>query len=75
PWAPWWMTWTVFLYLGFALAFFMIRSMRYALIPDTSSATGINVHRKRRIHFLFIIAMMQFLYIWILMLYKSPRTK
>ncbi|KAJ1935499.1 Transport protein yif1 [Linderina macrospora] len=70
-----WMTWTAFLYLGFALAFFMIRSMRYALIPDTSSATGINVHRKRRIHFLFVIAMMQFLYIWILMLYKKSPAK
>ncbi|KAI8325390.1 hypothetical protein GQ54DRAFT_240044, partial [Martensiomyces pterosporus] len=65
PWASWWLTWLAFLYFGFALAFFMIRSMRHALIPESSSVTGINVHRKRRIHFLFVIAMMQFLYMWI----------
>ncbi|KAJ2850337.1 Transport protein yif1 [Coemansia brasiliensis] len=71
PWAPWWLTWTSFFYFGFALAFFMIRSMRHALIPESSAVMGVSVHRKRRIHFLFIIAMMQFLYIWILIQYKS----
>ncbi|KAJ2014667.1 Transport protein yif1 [Coemansia sp. S680] len=71
PWAPWWITWSAFLYFGFALVFFMIRSLRHALIPESSSVTGVNVHRKRRIHFLFVIAMTQFLYIWILMQYKS----
>ncbi|KAJ2492664.1 Transport protein yif1 [Coemansia sp. RSA 2050] len=75
PWAPWWMTWSGFLYFGFALAFFMIRSLRHALIPESSSVTGVNVHRKRRIHFLFVIAMTQFLYIWILMQYKSSAVK
>ncbi|KAJ2720665.1 Transport protein yif1 [Coemansia sp. Benny D115] len=71
PWAPWWATLSAFFYFGFALAFFMIRSMRYALIPEASSVMGVNVHRKRRIHFLFVIAMMQFLYIWILIQHKS----
>ncbi|KAJ2233458.1 Protein transport protein yif1 [Coemansia sp. RSA 485] len=73
PWAPWWMTWTGFFYFGFALAFFMIRSMRYALIPESSAVMGVNTHRKRRIHFLFVIAMMQFLYIWILIRYKTSK--
>ncbi|KAJ1725178.1 Transport protein yif1 [Coemansia erecta] len=71
PWAPWWATWGAFFYLGFALAFFMIRSMRYALIPESSAVMGVNTHRKRRIHFLFVIAMMQFLYIWILIQFKT----
>ncbi|KAJ1838942.1 Transport protein yif1 [Coemansia sp. RSA 2706] len=71
PWAPWWLTWSAFAYCGFALAFFMIRSMRHALIPEASAVMGVNVHRKRRIHFLFVIAMMQFLYIWILIQYKT----
>ncbi|KAJ1959922.1 Transport protein yif1 [Dipsacomyces acuminosporus] len=71
PLALWWITWPAYLYFVFALAFFMIRSMRHALIPESSSVTGINVHRKRRIHFLFVIAMMQFLYVWILMLHKT----
>ncbi|KAI7824280.1 YIF1-domain-containing protein [Kickxella alabastrina] len=74
PWAPWWMTWIAFFYFGFALAFFMIRSMRYALIPEAAEAVmGVSTHRKRRVHFLFIIAMMQFLYIWVLIQYKSPK--
>ncbi|KAJ2081280.1 Transport protein yif1 [Coemansia sp. RSA 988] len=74
PWAPWWLTWSAFFYFGFALAFFIIRSMRYALIPETSSAMGVSTQRKRRVHFLFIIAMMQFLYIWILIQYKTSAT-
>ncbi|KAJ2508376.1 Transport protein yif1 [Coemansia sp. RSA 1939] len=73
PWAPWWMTWFTFFYFGFALAFFMIRSLRHALIPESSAVTGINVHRKRRVHFLFVIAMLQFFYIWVLMRYKSSK--
>ncbi|KAJ2540748.1 Transport protein yif1 [Coemansia sp. RSA 1853] len=72
PWAPWWLSWSAFAYFGFALAFFMIRSMRHALIPESSAVMGVNVHRKRRIHFLFVIAMMQFLYIWVLIQYKTP---
>ncbi|KAJ2003239.1 Transport protein yif1 [Coemansia thaxteri] len=71
---PWWVSWSAFIYFGFALAFFMIRSLRHALIPESSSITGVNVHRKRRIHFLFVIAMTQFLYIWILIQYKSSAT-
>ncbi|KAI9505823.1 hypothetical protein BX070DRAFT_238712 [Coemansia spiralis] len=71
PWAPWWLTWSAFFYFGFALAFYMIRSLRHAVIPEPSSVTGINIHRKRRIHFLFVIAMMQFFYIWILIQYKT----
>ncbi|KAJ2613948.1 Transport protein yif1 [Coemansia sp. RSA 1365] len=75
PWAPWWLTWSAFFYLGFALAFFIIRSMRHALIPEASSVMGgVNTQRKRRVHFLFIIAMMQFLYIWILIQYKTSAT-
>ncbi|KAJ2644022.1 Transport protein yif1 [Coemansia sp. RSA 1694] len=69
--APWWAAWSAFAYFGFALAFFMIRSLRHALIPESSAVTGVNVHRKRRIHFLFVIAMTQYLYIWILVQYKS----
>ncbi|KAJ2827203.1 Transport protein yif1 [Coemansia erecta] len=74
PWAPWWLVWSAFFYAGFALAFFMIRSMRHALIPEASVVMGVNVHRKRRIHFLFVIAMLQFLYIWILIQYKTSAT-
>ncbi|KAJ2808977.1 Protein transport protein yif1 [Coemansia guatemalensis] len=74
PWAPWWLTWSAFFYFGFALAFFIIRSMRYALIPEASSVMGVSTQRKRRVHFLFIIAMMQFLYIWILIQYKTSAT-
>ncbi|KAJ2901160.1 Transport protein yif1 [Coemansia aciculifera] len=74
PWAPWWVSWSAFFYFGFALAFFMIRSLKDALIPESSSVTGVNVHRKRRIHFLFVIAVIQLLYIWILIQYKSTTT-
>ncbi|KAJ2796546.1 Protein transport protein yif1 [Coemansia helicoidea] len=74
PVAPWWLLGTAFFYFGFALAFFMIRSMRHALIPEASAVMGVNVHRKRRIHFLFIIAMTQFLYIWVLARHKTIPT-
>ncbi|KAJ1920302.1 Transport protein yif1 [Mycoemilia scoparia] len=71
PWGPWWLTWSCFGYATVSLAFFMIRSMRSAVIPESSSVSGINVHRKRRIHFLFFAGVMQLLYCWLLLQYKT----
>lgn len=67
---PWWVLWGAFGYCGCGLAFFMIRSLRYALIPMEDGGLGTQ-HRKRRVHFLFVIAMMQFCYLWLLIQYKT----
>ncbi|KAK9447389.1 YIF1-domain-containing protein [Limtongia smithiae] len=62
---------TVFLYTFAANAFFLLRSLKYVVIPDAgSSATSINVtqrQRQRRIQFLFVYSFIcQFVLMWLL---------
>ncbi|KAF8306084.1 YIF1-domain-containing protein [Clavulina sp. PMI_390] len=63
----------LFAYVWFANGFFMIRSLRYVVLPDlTQSPSNVSVansqpsQRSARRNFLFIIAFTQGLYIWIL---------
>lgn len=64
--------WAVFLYVATSNSFFLLRSLRYILLPDSSSASSttrtINpAQRQRRIHFLFIYSfVVQFLLMWLL---------
>ncbi|EIW70117.1 hypothetical protein TREMEDRAFT_30026 [Tremella mesenterica DSM 1558] len=62
-------TGAVFIYLFGANAFFLIRSLRYVLLPDTSSGispstshTLSHAQRARRVQFLFIMAVSQILW-------------
>ncbi|KAL9089675.1 MAG: hypothetical protein Q9159_002403 [Coniocarpon cinnabarinum] len=54
-----WMGWLVFIYTFAALAFFLLRSMKYVLMPENNagSAAGVNpmarAQRNRRTYFLF----------------------
>ncbi|RKP36686.1 hypothetical protein BJ085DRAFT_24754 [Dimargaris cristalligena] len=65
---PGWTTWFVFFYTNLAVGFFLLRSLRHIVLPDTSAATATGVHhRKHRIHFLFIIAACQLIFSWILL--------
>ncbi|MCJ1408307.1 hypothetical protein MMC19_002382 [Ptychographa xylographoides] len=70
-----WASWTVFIYTFLANAFFLLRSLKYVLLPDSSSApTGTGMthtvarsQRNRRTQFLFLYAyIVQFLFMWIL---------
>ncbi|KAL8755019.1 MAG: hypothetical protein Q9184_004929 [Pyrenodesmia sp. 2 TL-2023] len=70
-----WAGWTVFTYTFMANAFFLLRSLKYVLLPDSSSATpaGSGMHtiarsqRNRRTQFLFIYSyIVQFIFMWIL---------
>ncbi|KAJ1962485.1 Transport protein yif1, partial [Dispira parvispora] len=66
--APGWVTWLAFFYTNIAIGFFLLRSLRHIVLPDTSSATATGLHhRKHRIHFLFIIAALQLVFSWILL--------
>jgi len=63
--------WLVFAYSFSATAFFLLRSLRYVVLPDPSSTPGnagtvTQAQRGRRIGFLFIVAIAQFLYLLIL---------
>ncbi|KAL9003307.1 MAG: hypothetical protein Q9188_003806 [Gyalolechia gomerana] len=70
-----WAGWTVFTYTFMANAFFLLRSLKYVLLPDSSSSTpaGSGMHtvarsqRNRRTQFLFIYSyIVQFIFMYIL---------
>lgn len=72
-----WVGWTVFAYTFLANAFFLLRSLKYVLLPDSSSdgtpMRGGSMHtvarsqRNRRTQFLFIYSyVVQFIFMWIL---------
>ncbi|MCJ1384923.1 hypothetical protein MMC17_008041 [Xylographa soralifera] len=69
-----WASWTVFMYTFLANAFFLLRSLKYVLLPDSSTPTGSGMthtvarsQRNRRTQFLFLYAyVVQFLFMWVL---------
>lgn len=74
-----WMYWSVFVYVFCANAFFLLRSLRYVVLPDPtlqgafSDTSGTpatqnvsHVQRSRRIKFLFFIAVSQIASMWYL---------
>lgn len=69
-----WVGWVVFIYTFLANAFFLLRSLKYVLLPDsaTDARTG-SMHtvarsqRNRRTQFLFIYSyVIQFIFMWVL---------
>lgn len=64
--------WVVFLYTASANSFFLLRSLRYVLLPDSSAVGGPTTtvspsQRQRRIQFLFVYSFVcQFLLMWFL---------
>ncbi|OJD20866.1 hypothetical protein ACJ73_07796 [Blastomyces percursus] len=71
-----WVGWTVFTYTFLANAFFLLRSLKYVLLPDSSSdspmrgstmPTVARSQRNRRTQFLFIYSyIVQLIFMWIL---------
>lgn len=78
-----WIGWTIFLYTFFANAFFLLRSLKYVLLPDQSpntssgaSYTVARAQRNRRTQFLFIYSyIVQFIFMWILSRQDSSSVK
>ncbi|KAG0288158.1 hypothetical protein BGZ96_008027 [Linnemannia gamsii] len=64
--APSSLFWSVFLYTGAATGFFLLRSLRYVILPEASAGTVLPPQRKRRIHFLICLSVLQFGFMWIL---------
>ncbi|SNX86214.1 related to YIF1 - protein required for the fusion of COPII transport vesicles with the Golgi [Melanopsichium pennsylvanicum] len=63
--------WSVFLYCFAANAFFLLRSLRYVVLPDPSSPSSQTIthaQRSRRIQFLFCIAVVQIVFGWALII-------
>ncbi|KAI3618462.1 hypothetical protein CBS9595_002825 [Malassezia furfur] len=66
-----WAYWLTFLYVFAANAFFLLRSLRYVVLPDPSSPSSVTVtqgQRATRIQFLFAIAMSQIVFGWLLVI-------
>ncbi|KAL1990964.1 hypothetical protein VTN49DRAFT_5468 [Thermomyces lanuginosus] len=71
-----WVGWIVFIYTFLANAFFLLRSLKYVLLPDTTGDapmrsgtmnTVARSQRNRRTQFLFIYSyIIQFVFMWIL---------
>lgn len=64
-----WIYWITFLYMFAANAFFLLRSLRYVVLPDPASPSSVTVtqgQRTSRIQFLFGIAMSQIVFGWLL---------
>ncbi|KAG0256822.1 hypothetical protein BG011_004311 [Mortierella polycephala] len=65
--APRYAFWSTFLYTGAATGFFLLRSLKYVILPEVSSTgTVLPPQRKRRIHFLICLSVLQFGFMWIL---------
>lgn len=66
--------WIAFAYTCMAIGFFLLRSLRYIVLPDssTTSSTVLNPQRKRRIHFLFAMAILQLVSMWFLSVTVNP---
>ncbi|PWN91946.1 YIF1-domain-containing protein [Acaromyces ingoldii] len=63
--------WSAFFYTCAANAFFLLRSLRYVVLPDPSSPSSVTIthaQRSRRIQFLFSIAVAQTLFGWFLII-------
>ena len=76
-----WTGWTIFAYTFLANAFFLLRSLKYVLLPDSAAAGGggggmgpgggmqtvARAQRNRRTQFLFLYSYaVQFLFMWVL---------
>ncbi|KAJ5100533.1 ER to Golgi transport protein Yif1 [Penicillium angulare] len=70
-----WVGWTVFIYTFSANAFFLLRSLKYVLLPDSTDTnlqngamhTVARSQRNRRTQFLFVYSyVIQFIFMWIL---------
>ncbi|MCJ1364530.1 hypothetical protein MMC16_003641 [Acarospora aff. strigata] len=69
-----WIGWTVFAYTFLANAFFLLRSLKYVLLPENSTDnsrgamhTVARSQRNRRTQFLFLYSyIVQFIFMWIL---------
>ncbi|KAK4691876.1 protein transport protein YIF1, partial [Lecanoromycetidae sp. Uapishka_2] len=78
-----WAGWTVFTYTFLANAFFLLRSLKYVLLPDSSSSTpagGMQTvarsQRNRRTQFLFLYSyVVQFVFMWVLSRQDSATAK
>lgn len=78
-----WAGWTVFTYTFLANAFFLLRSLKYVLLPDSSSSTpagGMQTvarsQRNRRTQFLFLYSyVVQFIFMWVLSRQDSATAK
>jgi hypothetical protein len=64
------LVWLVFGYTVMAIGFFLLRSLRYVVLPDASISanTVLQPQRKRRVHFLFTLAALQLVSMWLLLL-------
>lgn len=60
-----WVYWVVFIYTCLATGFFLLRSLRHIVLPD-SSVSAANPFRKRRVNLLFGIAAIQLISCWVL---------
>ncbi|KAF9168749.1 hypothetical protein DFQ27_003645 [Actinomortierella ambigua] len=56
----------VFLYMGGATGFFLLRSLRYVILPEAATGIVQPPQRKRRIHFLICLSALQFGFMWAL---------
>ncbi|KAJ5484886.1 hypothetical protein N7539_004874 [Penicillium diatomitis] len=70
-----WVGWTVFVYTFLANAFFLLRSLKYVLLPDSTDSamrnggmhTVARSQRNRRTQFLFVYSyLIQFVFMWVL---------
>ncbi|PYH94273.1 ER to Golgi transport protein Yif1 [Aspergillus ellipticus CBS 707.79] len=71
-----WVGWIVFIYTFLANAFFLLRSLKYVLLPDSTSDASMRTgsmhtvarsQRNRRTQFLFVYAyVVQFVFMWVL---------
>ncbi|KAL9095999.1 MAG: hypothetical protein Q9163_006467 [Psora crenata] len=69
-----WAGWSVFAYTFLANAFFLLRSLKYVLLPDAAGGapgggmqTVARAQRNRRTQFLFLYSyLVQFLFMWLL---------
>ncbi|KAI9890259.1 MAG: hypothetical protein M1814_004294 [Vezdaea aestivalis] len=73
-----WAGWSVFAYCFAANAFFLLRSLKYVLLPENSADrnTVNRSQRNRRTQFLFVYSyVVQFFFMWLLTRQEAPKKR
>ncbi|TPX32717.1 hypothetical protein SmJEL517_g04248 [Synchytrium microbalum] len=63
--APYWVVYAIFAYVMISFGFFMLRSLRYIVQPESTHTVQMDA-RRRRIQFLFIVVLVQIAMAWLL---------
>lgn len=64
-----WVYWLTYLYTGSACFFFVLRSLRSAILQEKTTEYGPTPtsNKPRKVYFLFLVSLAQFVWMWLML--------